>query len=139
MGGDTSIGRLTFGIQFDWLSMTSVNPTIEVLVQVESGQLSVFGMGDVAAKDPGHPWIALQWGDQIHQPHAICWDGVLRDESDVLPSRQLHAQVAGAPMAEIFLANSVQTESLVLWKHFDAPIAGGAINQQHFKGLIEIL
>ena len=129
MGRDNSIDRLTFWIQFNRLSMTSVNPAIEVLVQVESGELPVFDMGDVAAKDPGHPWITSQWGDQIHQPHPIGWDGVLRDESDVLPSRQLHAQVAGAPMAEIFLANSVQTQSLVLWKRFDAPIAGGAINQ----------
>jgi hypothetical protein len=59
MGGDNAIRRLSISIQFDWLSMTPENPTVEMLVKVMGSELSMIGMGDVAAKDPCHPWIVL--------------------------------------------------------------------------------
>ena len=116
MGRDNAIGGLPVSIELNRLAMASENPTIEVLVKVVGGELSMIGMGDMTTEDPGHTWIALQWGDQVHEPHAIRWDGVLGDESDVLPSGKLHSQVAGAPMAEILLANPVEAESFVLRK-----------------------
>ena len=119
--------------------MAPENPTVEMLVKVMGSELSMIGMGDVAAENTGHIWIVLQWSDQIHQPHAIGWNRVLGDESDVLASRQLHSQVSGATVAEIFFANPVQAESLVLWQWFKASIAGSTVDQQHFKGVIEIL
>ena len=87
MVGDNAIGGLSINIQFDWLSMTPENPTIEVPVKVMGGELSMVAMGDMAAENTGHIWILLQWSDEIHQPHAICRNRVLRDESDVFPSR----------------------------------------------------
>ena len=87
MRGDSAIGALSINIKFDWLSMTPENPSIEVPVKIMSGELSMFAMSNMAAEDSGHIGIFLQWGDQIHQPHSIRGDGVLRDESDILPPR----------------------------------------------------
>ena len=87
MRGDSAIGGLSINFKFDWLSVTPEDPTIEVPVKVMGGELSMIAMSDMAAEDTGHTGIVLQWGDQIHQPHAISGDGVLRDESDILPLR----------------------------------------------------
>ena len=100
-----------------------------MLIKVMGCELSMMGMGDVTAENTGHIGVALQWGDEIHQPHAICGDGVLGYESDVLTSGQLNGQVAGSSMAEILFLNSVNPQPLVLRKCLQASVAGGTVDQ----------
>ena len=109
-----TITGLSISTQLDRLAVASENPTVEVLIKIMCGELTVIRMGDVAAEDTRHIWIVLQRRNQIHQPHPIRRDGVLCDERDILSSGKLNAQVAGASMAEIFLTNPVQSESIVL-------------------------
>ena len=77
MGRDHSIGGLLSSIQLNRLAMASENPTVEVVVQIMGRELSMIDMGDMAAENTRHMGILLQWGDQIHQPHAIRRNGVL--------------------------------------------------------------
>ena len=123
MGGDNAIGGLSTSIELDRFAMASENPTIEVLVKVMGGELSMIGMGDVAAEDTGHTGIVLQWSDEIHQPHTIRRNGVLSDERDVLPSGEFDPKIAGSAMAEILFANLVQAQSFVLRQMIKTSIA----------------
>ena len=66
------------------LAVAPEDPTIEMLVEVMGCELSMRGVGHVAAEDARHTRIVLQWRDQIHQPHAIGWESILSEKSDIL-------------------------------------------------------
>ena len=101
MGGDNSISRLTFWIQFNPVVDDFVNPAIEVLVQVESGcPCSVWAMWQ--PKTPATRG-SLRSGAIRFISHCDWLGWHPADESDILPRASSTPRLR-VPMAEIFLA-----------------------------------